>query len=310
MQENRNKYLLISLVGLTCATVATWFFLNSGDAEVIVDKQIFKVNNLDEIDRIELKSASQTVDLKFNGSRWLVNEKYPAEARMIDVLFATLKQTEPKRPVGSAVRDSLSQMLKSAGVHVSLYQGANVVKEFFVGGNEAKTQSYFLDQASGEVYVMNIPGYRVYVSGIFELGESGYRDKYVFAFNWRNFKSIRAEFPSNLKENFVVALNKDYFTIQGMTDVDTSKLNTFLDRVSLLTVDQYVSRESLIDSLNRSNPVMKITVEDIAKRTYQLNLFTSSESETVAGLVGQQAVLFDPARIRPILLPKSFFSKR
>ncbi len=42
---------------------------------------------------------------------------------------------------------------------------------------------------------MNIPGYRVYVSGIFELDESGWREKRVFAFNWQNFQKLDAHFP-------------------------------------------------------------------------------------------------------------------
>jgi hypothetical protein len=309
MQESKNKRLLILLGVLICTTSIAWLLINA-DSEPVVDKQIFQVENLDEINEVKLTSSEGTVDLKFNGSRWLVNEKYTSEARMIEVLFATLKQAEPKRPVAISLRDSIAQALKMKGVRVTLFQGQDIVKDFYAGGNELKTQAYFLDPVSNEVYVITIPGYRVYVSGIFELDETGFRDKYVFGFNWRNFRSLSAEFPGNPKENFTISLNKDFFTIEGQAKVDTAKLNAFLDRVSLLTVDQYINSTSLTDSLDNIKPFMKISIGDIASRSYSLSLFLSREGGKVAGMVGDQPVYFDPARIKPILLPKSFFLTR
>jgi hypothetical protein len=309
MQEKKNKRLLILLVLLLVATVVTYFFLSRDEGET-VDKRIFLVDDLQRIDKVVLKSRESETVLSFNGVKWVVNNQHEADRRMIEVLFATLKQEEPKRPAARSQNDSLSTALKENGVHVTLFQGESMKKDFFAGGNKLKTQAYFLEPGTGEVFLMNIPGYRVYVSGIYEIGESGFRDKYVFGFNWRNFKALHAEFPSNPKENFTVSMVRNFFTIEGMANADTAKVNTFLDQVSLLTVDQYLSTDSLIKSLDPKKASVKITVEDIAKRTYTMTVFPSRESETTPGLVGGDAVFFDSRKIRPILLPKSFFLKR
>jgi hypothetical protein len=308
MQEKKNKLLALSLVVMTCAMVV-FYFLTSSDTTPQVDTNIFKVDDLKTIDRVLLESKTAKNELSFDGTRWLVNQKYNADPRMIQVLFATLQQAEPKRPVAETLRDSIVSTLEREGVLVTLFSDGEEKKSFYAGGNGAKTQSYFSDSKSKEVYLMTIPGYRVYVPGIFEMEESGFRDKFVFAFNWRNFKSLKAEFPRKPQEGFLVAMDKDFFTIQGMNQVDTARLNTFLDQVSYLTVERYSGTGSQTDSLSEITPMMIITIEDIAARKYELMLFQPDETGIVEGRLGGEAVSFESARIKPILRPKSFFAK-
>jgi hypothetical protein len=303
--ENRNKGLAISLVVLVLTTMLTYFLLNAKrGAEV--NATLFKVDDLKSIDHILLESKKGRIELSYNGSRWLVNNRHRADARMIELIFATLLQAEPKRPVALGLRDSIASALEHHGVKISLFSGAEIEKTFYAGGNANKTQSYFKDPVSGEVYLVTIPGYHVYVSGIFEMDESGFRDKYVFAFNWRNFKSLSAEFPAHPKENFKVSLQKNYVTVEGMAKVDTARLNTFLDEVSLLTVDQYVDSVAQ----DKNNPLMAITIEDIANKKYQLTLFSNPVAGKVKGMVNGEPVYFQSARIQPLLRPKSFFAKQ
>ena len=87
---------------------------------------------------------------------------------MIEVLFATLQQAEPKRPVSPSIRDSVRQDLRQRGVRVSLFSSGVKEVGFYAGGNMKKTQAFFSHEQKDETpYVITIPGYRVYVSGIF-----------------------------------------------------------------------------------------------------------------------------------------------
>jgi hypothetical protein len=310
MQERKNKKRFILLVALTLATLIA-FWLLQPENRLNVDQDIFQVEDLSAISKVELVSDTSAVSLSFNGSRWRVNEKYNADGSMIRVLFATLQQAAPKRPVTGFRQDSVYNHLLDKGIKVSLYEGDELKKEFFVGGNSAKTQGFFADPFSKEVYVMAVPGYRVYVSGIFELGESGWRDKFVFGFNWRNFKSLEADFLKTPAENFDVTMDRDYLSIEGLPNGDTAKLNTFLDDVSLLTVDEYISEPWLRDSLLNLSPDFQLGVTDIANRTYRLRLYNNPVSETVLGIVHEdQPALFDRKKIQRLLKPKSFFVKK
>lgn len=310
MHEGKNKRGFILLAVLTLATLIA-FWLLQPENRLDVDRDIFQVGDLGAISKVELISDTSAVSLSFNGSGWRVNEKYDADGSMIRVLFATLQQAIPKRPVTSLGRDSIYNHLTNKGVKVSLYERSDLRKEFFAGGNAAKTQAYFADPLSKEVYVMAIPGYRVYVSGIFELGESGWRDKFVFGFNWRNFKSLEAEFLRNPAKNFRITMEQEILAIDGLPEADTAKLNTFLDDVSLLTVDEYLSEPRLGDSLLNLRPDFQLTVTDIASRTYRLRLYNDPVSETVLGIVQEdQPARLDRNKIQRLLKPGSFFRRK
>lgn len=307
-QEKQNKVMSVLLAALTTMTLVV-FLVGSGPS-FEVEKNIFMVKDLNVIDKVTLESVNGTVELEYNGSFWTVNKVFRADPTMLKVLFATLAQNEPKRPVALFLKDSISSSLEKNGVRVKLYSGGSELKEFFAGGNQSKTKAYFKDPVSDEVYVMTIPGYRVYVSGIYELNESGFRDKKVFVFNWRNFKSLTATFPAKPNDNFTVLLQKDFFTIEGMTRVDTARLNVFGDDLAMLSAEKYVSDKKLVDSLSMIVPLMEIAIYDIAQRVYVLKLFSAQNNKGILGLKDDEVIYFNPQQIRSIMRPKSFFTRQ
>jgi hypothetical protein len=310
MQEKRNIRLLISLVVLLISTVVVYFFTQS-NREVVSDKTIFKVNDFTTIDRVLLSGSGESkVDLTFDGARWKASEQ-AVDPNMVDVLFATMQQAEPKRPVAAAIRDSVNAWLTKYGVKVSLYQAGKLEKEFIAGGNPSKTQAYFKDLDSEEIYLMVIPGYRVYTSGIFELDIFGWKDKYVFGFNWRNFKKLTATHPAKPAENFEIEMGKEYFEVKGIA-ADTAKLNSFLDAVSLTTVVRYLGKNELggIDSLLSKSGSIEIQVDDISGKTYSLSLHAEFEPGLTLGMVNGQPAVLDSRRVRELQVGRSWFLKK
>lgn len=295
------------MVVLTALTLLVFWWLQP-ENRIDLPQDIFQVSDLGEISQVELKSPSGTVSLAYDGGRWLVNDSLNADPDMIRVLFATLQQAVPKRGVPRASRDSVFKQIVEGGVKVTLYEGDESRKQFFAGGNPAKTQSYFADPGSQQVYAMTIPGYRVYVSGILELDANGWRDKFVFNFNWRNFKRLEVRFPDTPEEAFNVSMQKEFFGIEGMSRADTAKLNTFLDELSLLTVDRYLSDRKLADSLNQVKPEVGFQITDIGNRIYRLRLYGQVNRGEVLGLIQRdQVAVFDPRKIQGLLRRKSFF---
>jgi hypothetical protein len=310
MQEKKNKRRFILLVILTVIVLAVFWWIQP-ENRMDLEQDIFRVEDLSIINEVKLQSDTGSVTLSFNGSQWQVNEKYDADPNMIRVLFATLQQALPRRKVARIEEDSIYQQLAASGVEVSLYAGNELKEQFFAGGNAAKTQAFFADPSAREVYVMNIPGYRVYVSGIFELGESGWRDKLVFDFNWRNFKSLQVEFPSKPSESFTVSRSGNDFGISGIVALDTAKLHTFLDDLSLLTVEEYISAPDIKDSLFQVQPLMRLILTDVGNRAHRLELFPAEPPSRVMALIrGSQLAVLSREKIQGLLKPKSFFSKK
>jgi len=310
MLEKRNKrqfFFLVILLGMT----AMVYWLGHADDHFAVDKESFRNFDIKAVDEVILTSQPGTTTLKYTGSRWTINDAFMADPGMIDVLFATLQQAEPRRPLASSAQDSVGAHLRQNGIKVSLYASGVLQKSFFAGGNTAKTQAYFMDDDDGVVYLMTIPGYRVYVSGIFELDVSGWRDKFVFGFNWRNFQRMEVNFPSGTSDNFVVAMDNNYFSIQGMTQVDTTKLNDFLDDVSLLTVQRFTAATKQTDSLSKTTPLVDFLVNDVGRKEYRLQLYPpSGTTGQFVGLInGSQWAVFPNGTINRLIRRRAFFGK-
>src|SRR5260370_41294162 len=197
MQKRKNIQLLLSLMAMIFLIVV-FFVLSNSKNNSSVDKEIFQISNLDKVNRITIHSSKEKIELKFNGTKWLVNGTYEADRQMITVLFAALKQVEAKRKVASSIQDSVKSEISKNGIKVSCYEGEALAKEFWSKGSQQKSETYF-QLSDGIPYVFTIPGYRVYVASVFEIPTTDWRDKRVFNFNWQNFKSLEATFPSDQK---------------------------------------------------------------------------------------------------------------
>ncbi|HEY9045433.1 MAG TPA: DUF4340 domain-containing protein [Ohtaekwangia sp.] len=306
MQEKKNKRLLLTLIALLLVTGGIYWY-GKRNTSFQVDKDTFHYADLKSVNEIILESPAGKVDLKFMGSAWRVNNTYNADRAMVEVLFATLLKAEPKRPVAISLQDSVGKAVEKNGVKVSLLVGSNVVEQFYAGGNDRKTQAFF--RKAGETpYIMTIPGYRVYVSGIFELPENGWRDKYVFGFNWRNFKNLEANFPASPTDNFLVQMDDNFFGVTGI-ESDTAKLNNYLDAVSLLTVDEYVTTTPELDSLGKTKPVMTLTIRDIGDHEYSLRIFPPIKKQKYFVQSGDAWAVLQENKIRGLLRPKRYFGK-
>jgi hypothetical protein len=239
-----------------------------------------------------------------------VNDTWDADGQMIKVLFATLSQVEPRRPVAAAKRDSIILLLEKNGVRVSLSEAGEERATFLAGGNDLKTEAWFLKAGDRQPYVMNIPGYRVYVSGVFELDQSGWRNKRIFDFNWRNFKSLSAAYRKEPKQGFVIGLTEGVFGIRDLAATDTARLNTYLDEVSLLFANRFIdNRIKSIDSLASAKPAARIEITDIAGRTYSLDLFEPDKSSRVVyGRMGDgQIVSLEKNKVAEIVRKRDYF---
>lgn len=309
MQQKRNVRLLISLCVLLVTTAVVLFLFNR--ETTAVDKTIFRVEDLKTIDKVVLEKDSSKTELALEGARWKVNGQV-ADRSMVDVLFATLQQAEPKRKLSDKLADSVKTFLETQGTHVTLYQTGEPVMDFFAGGNPPKTQAYFTKPGDDNVYVMVIPGYRVYTSGIFELEAPGWKDKYVFNFNWQNFKSLNVAFTASPADNYEVTIDNAMAKINGVAG-DTTKFNNFMDAVLQLTVDQYLTREQVkqYDTALVSSLGFQIVISDITGKTYEVKLYPEPDMPVVFGMVqGLYPAVFDSRRIQPLMKSKGWFTEK
>ncbi|MBX2916110.1 MAG: DUF4340 domain-containing protein [Cyclobacteriaceae bacterium] len=308
MQEKQNIRLLIGLVISSLALIVV-VYISARENFDVVDKQLFQVEDQTEINKVVIKPAQgEEVELDFEGGRWRVNNTYDADQQMIKILFATLLQTEPRRQVATTIQDSISNHIHTTGQAVELYANNNLVKTFWVGGNDRKTETWF--QLPNDVpYVVQVPGYRLYIASVFELTPSDWRDKRVFNFNWQNFKRLEMHFSKQSNQDFTVSLANQLFVINEVAVADTTKLSNYLESVFNLQANQFLTTPGKYDSLLATTPAYSISVTDIANRVYQLEVFPQLKGEQVIlGRVNEELpALFSKQQITPIERKRSYF---
>ncbi|MBL7852591.1 MAG: DUF4340 domain-containing protein [Cyclobacteriaceae bacterium] len=304
MDPRRNKWLAASLVALLLLS-AGLAWISREEEKPVVERDAFAIIETEKVNRVTMARATDTVNLVYDGTRWTANGK-DADVQMVKVLMATLRQAEPHRPVAARVVDTVRAQLGRRGTRVTVQQNDGTTLSFTAGGNRGKTEAWFMKAGEPQPYIMIIPGYRVYVSGIFELDASGWRNKRIFDFNWRNFKSLTATYPKEPASGFTVEMKQRYFGIRGLDPVDTTKLNDYLDAVSLLMANRFVAGSGTPEL---GEPVARIHILDIADRSYSLELFAPAgqDPEAFGRLADGQVVAFDRSDIAAIVRRKGWF---
>lgn len=309
MQRKKNIRLVLLLIILIAATIGV-FIGNSSEKNAPVDKTLFQIENLERIDQVVLESSVAKTELKFDGAKWRVNNRYEADNQMIKVLFSTLKQTTPKRLVAAHLQDSLKKEIESKGVKISCFEAGALSKVIHAIGNNAKTETYFSGDDK-KVYVVNIPGYRVFIAAIFALPTNDWRNKQVFNFNWQNIKSLEVDL-GNAGQNFKASFNRKMFSIEGIV-TDTTKLDQFMDALLQLRAETILDsiQSKKYDSLTKMKPMMSVVIQDIANRTYPLQVFPMIKGTDYSiGKVKDETIFLNPFALQKIYKEKKYFIAR
>ncbi|MBN8578441.1 MAG: DUF4340 domain-containing protein [Cytophagales bacterium] len=312
MPEKRNLRLLWLLLALSGCLVLVLVVSNRQQVQ-LPDKNLFQVADLTQINKVIIQpAAGAATELRFDGIKWQVNNAFAADGQMIKILFATLMQTEPRREVALTMRDSISRQLTTTGQQVLLYEGDQLVKQFWVGGNTAKTETYF-QTPDGIPYLVQVPGYRLYIASVFELDALAWRDKWLFNFNWQNFRTLTTRFPAKPQNNFTISMQQNYFGIEGLPQADTAKVNSYLDAVSLVQANRFVQPTEIryLDSLLQAGPEEIITITDLANRNYSLEIYpvTGGNNTCLARLNGEAILVLTQSNRDAITRTRSYFGK-
>jgi len=311
MQEKRNHQLFILLVVLLTLTTSAYVLVHR-EAKSEIDKALFRIAS-DKTDRVEIVSKKDTIILSVENGKWKVNDVHDADLNMIQVLFATIDQIEPKRQVGASQKDSISRLLQTQGVTVRFFENDNSQLEFQAGGNSRKTEAWYQLTREMNPYVMVIPGYKVYGSGIFELDANGWRDKLIFSPNWRNVKRLATTVSNDPSQSFTISMKQNVLTLDGIPEPDTTKLLDYVDAISLLVGEQFISPgySASYDSLSKTQSSFKIDIHDIASRTYSLEVYPplKNDQNILGKLENEELILIKREKIIPLARKRDYFKK-
>ncbi len=314
MGNKKNIKLLLVLVGLSVLTAFIYLYdgsANNGN----FNPNKFMVADTAAVNKVVLKKGAVTNILTEKSGDWTVNGKYPADPNLGKLVKAVLKLAVVKRKAPKSSMKKISEQLKSDDVLVEVYGDDAIITSFYAGGNDNKTTSYFMEVGEEQPYIMAIPGYSSYISGIFAFDESGWRDKTIFSTFWQVVVSLSVDFPSNPQHSFEMKRENNFLTVGGIKNMDTAKVVNYVRMYERFTAVRFIQAgtSSVYDSLLGGTPVATVTLKDIdlsKSRTLEIYPFAEADNN-VLGLIKKenQMVLIQKNKVFGLLQQKGFFKK-
>jgi len=315
MKYQRKKNIKLFGILLLLIIVITAFSLFDTSKNALdVDRDLFAVVDATRIDKVVFNRPDQdSFSLEFTGSNWFIDNasSYQADPQRLKVLFAILKQVRVRRPVSQQREDSVSKAINERGVTATLYSGNEIEKKIMSVGDESSGITYMKLAGDEEIFIVEIPGYRSYLHGIFNVDKLGWRDPLIYDINWRNMQSVDMIYSENDNSSFRVIFDDRAYAIEGIQKTDTTKLFDYLDNVSQLYVDDYLAVEEVEKYIENTNPTISIIVTDVGNNYASLELIKElkDQNQYLIRVDSTDYALLSKNQVSPILKRKKFFSE-
>lgn len=310
----RIKKLSFVLIGLLfISLILYWYELQ--EKAPSIDKGMFAIADTTQVIGITIESKNKTVAIQRQENKWLLNDEYGVDPGLIYLSMRILNAVQTQRPVSRSNFDALKNELKSSARKVSIALNGGQSKSFYAGGNAAKTTAYFASDDWSEIYLVTIPGYKSYLSGIFELSPNQWRDRMLFASSWRTIQRLQIDYVDGTTSDLNIFYDKQFLAVEHIAELDTAVLMNYLQPLEFFQVNDYLDQGSFskYDSLLSVEPLANLSLEDIdAVKNKRLIVYPKIPGERFYLVTdqSQQMIVVDQQRMENLLAEPSLFEIR
>lgn len=312
MQKRKNTVLLIIFFVLLAWTVY-YALMRDHRTGISLDENKFSVSDTSDINSITITGESVSNNLSKGNTHWMVNGRFPMDHSMQKVLLSVLHQVRVKKTVPRNDLERIRKDIINNGFRIEVNYESGDSDVFYAGGNGISL-SYFMDEDSVP-YIVHLPGYESYVTGIFEVKEDDWRDRMIYQTSWLGIKSLNLTYPGNPMHDVIIRAADDLYQVEGVANLDTTALMTYLDEISYFYTDQYIESGQIpsYDSLLRTKPFARFSVNSLGmKEPVTIDFYREIPGENVilGFLNNTQLCLFNKSRISGILKHREHFSSK
>lgn len=311
---NKNTRLIIILAALIVISVGLALTERGGQSgNIQADK--FKIEDTTAIDRINIKSPKVDHSLERTSSGWQLNETYDVDPSLIKIASFILNNVQAKRPVSRVSNEEIVNELKTVGYAVSIELKSGDTRRLIVGGNATKTRAYFMEADDDRAYIVEIPGYSNYLSGIFELTTDQWRDRLLFSSSWRTIQQLTLDFFEPYRTDLEIGFDGNFLAAKGVTKMDTTAFMKYIGQYEYFQINDFLQdgKYPRYDSLKGTNPVAILKLKDIdVSKNSELKIFNKIPGERFYLVTdeAEQMMVIDAGRMDNLLVsPQEFISE-
>jgi hypothetical protein len=221
------------------------FFGGKVATRVAFDEAQFAVQDTSAVTSIKIGA----IELRREGA-WMVGN-HPADPAFVDHLLNVMLRVRVKKPIGTMTTEEAKDIV------------INDKMKFQFVPNDTKTRTYFI--LDGQGFEMEIPGFSDYLGGIFELEADQWRDRLVYDGSWRTIQHLVLDYTADDVNDFSIRFQNDFFTIQGISKLDTTAMMNYLNQFQFFQANERLSpgRVAFMDSLSKTTPLAYLRIDDI-----------------------------------------------
>ena len=275
---------VIQLLLVSILFIIVLFFIKTNQKSTI-NKELkdFAVEDTATINKIFLvDKQNNSILLEKKEEYWLVNKESIARQDLVNILLKTILRIRVKEPVPKAAKENIIKNLAVKSTKVEIYKNNKLIRTFYVGGPTMDYYgTYMILEHSKAPFIMEIPGFRGYLSTRFTTKLTDWISQMVFNVKLNKITSITVENNKNKKESFKIVQHKnniELFNYNGnrINKFDTSKVIIYLKEFQKKNFSKYVEDipKTWKDSIVNSTPMYIIKLENIDGEKQQIKAFS------------------------------------
>jgi len=265
----KNKISIIVLI--TLAFIAAFLLIRNSGSSFRKKSNEFAVTDTTNITKFFLADKNNNtvkVERSANGT-WVLNDKYEVNPAMVQIMMKTFILIDIKAPVAKSARNTIIRLMAGKSVKTEIYQRVyriNLFNRIKLFPHEKLTRTYYVGDAtmdnsgtfmlmegSEDPYIVNIPGFRGFVSTRYSALEADWRSHSVFRFRVPAIRSVSVKFNEKPESSFMITnQNNRLFSLTSLND------NRNIDNFDTAKVVQYLSMyhdlnyESVLDEMTNT----------------------------------------------------------
>ncbi len=262
-------------------------------------EQNYHIEDIDSVTRIFLadKQDNQVLLSRVGDSTWIVDNQYPANQPLIDLLLETLNTMRIRQQVNRNAVPTIIKDLSARAIKVEVYQRVPFINWFhgklklfphekltvtYYVGRETQDMlaSYMFREGDKVPYIIHIPGFRGFLTPRFVTDPLKWRSHLIVDLDVHQIESIQLQLPSSPEQSFSVRRSGDgfsFFLYDGtpVPAFDTARVAQMLSSFSWMNFDEFAAivPNTFADSCVSGQPRSILTVTDTAGNTTELKTY-------------------------------------
>jgi hypothetical protein len=318
-QKKRIKVLSLIAAVLILASTLTYvipYFKQQENAlpEIALSNGIIDLKSI----TYTYKSNTFTLTPTASGDQWLFDGAFKIKEQYLALLQTGFARLKIKRKLSNEFLNQADSLFKAEGVNI-VWKGLDQEGQFMIVSNPNDPNSCYYKSTQAQdntVFVAFVPGFTGDISNIFELEPLSWKKTSVIEGSNRTIQSITVNYPTKASESFALTFQNGDYQVIGVTNIDSTKLSTYLSSYEQISVDKYLLQPQVdsIKQVNNETLIAEIQVKLLNEADSRTLQFYTLNKDPMLVLVyineTKEWAYMKSKRLFSLLVKRGFFEKK